>query len=171
VDRQAAGAPRIGVVRSLWAEASAAMQNAVESAAAAGERAGAQVADATLPPIVEEAWRIHPTIQDYEAWRALAFEYDHHRDAIPAVTRELLDAAAAITADDYDAARRTTRLARRALADLMRDHDVLLTPSAPGAAPRGLGSTGAATFNRLWTLMGPPPANVPRRVEPHGVRL
>src|SRR5262249_49971963 len=113
VDRQAAGAPRIGVVRSLWAEASAAMQNAVESAAAAAERAGAQVVAATLPPIVEEAWRIHPTIQDYEAWRALAFEYDHHRDAIPAVTRELLDAAAAITADAYHAPRPTTRRAPR----------------------------------------------------------
>src|SRR5262249_21017705 len=156
VDRQAAGAPRIGVVRFLWAEASAAMQNAVESAAAAGERAGAQVADATLPPIVEEAWRIHPTIQDYEAWRALAFEYDPHRDAIPPATRARLGGAAAIAADDYAAARRPARLARRALADLMRDHDVLLTPPAPGAAPRGLGPPGSPTFNRLWTLMGTP---------------
>jgi Asp-tRNA(Asn)/Glu-tRNA(Gln) amidotransferase A subunit family amidase len=147
------------------------MQNAVESAAAAAGRAGAHITDVTLPPIVEEAWRIHPTIQDYEAWRALAFEYDHHRDAIPAVTRELLDAAAAITADDYDAARRTTRLARRALADLMRDHDVLLTPSAPGAAPRGLGSTGSATFNRLWTLMGTPTVNVPGLVDRDGLPL
>jgi len=171
VDRHAAGAPRIGVVRFLWAEASAAMQNAVESAAAAAGRAGAHITDVALPPIVEEAWRIHPTIQDYEAWRALAFEYDHHRDAIPAVTRELLDAATAITADDYDAARRTTRLARRALADLMRDHDVLLTPSAPGAAPRGLGSTGAATFNRLWTLMGTPTVNVPGLVDRDGLPL
>ena len=30
----------------------------------------------------------------------------------------------------------------------------MLTPSAPGAAPHGLGSTGEPTFNRLWTLLG-----------------
>ena len=147
------------------------MQAAVEAAAKAAAHAGARVSDAALPPIVEEAWRIHPTIQDYEAFRALAFEYDNHRQRLPAVTRALLDAGAAITADDYDAAGRTTRLARRALADLMHDYDVLLTASAPGAAPRGLGSTGSAMFNRLWTLMGTPAINVPGLVDPEGLPL
>ena len=46
-------------------------------------------------------------------------------------------AAAAITADAYDDARRTASRARQALADLMADIDVILTPSAPGAAPHG----------------------------------
>ena len=43
----------------------------------------------------------------------------------------------------------------------MADGDVMLTPSAPGAAPDGLGSTGEPTFNRLWTLLGTPCVNVP----------
>ena len=38
----------------------------------------------------------------------------------------------------------------------MREYDVILTPSAPGAAPHGLGSTGNPVFNRLWTLLGTP---------------
>jgi Asp-tRNA(Asn)/Glu-tRNA(Gln) amidotransferase A subunit family amidase len=46
-------------------------------------------------------------------------------------------------------------------ADLMADTDAMLTPSAPGAAPHGLGSTGDPMFNRLWTLLGPPCINVP----------
>jgi Asp-tRNA(Asn)/Glu-tRNA(Gln) amidotransferase A subunit family amidase len=46
------------------------------------------------------------------------------------------------------------------LADTMTDHDVILTPSAPGAAPHGLGATGNPMFNRLWTLMGAPCVNV-----------
>ena len=41
------------------------------------------------------------------------------------------------------------------------DVDVLLTLSAPGAAPKGLGSTGDPRYNRLWTLMGVPCVNVP----------
>jgi Asp-tRNA(Asn)/Glu-tRNA(Gln) amidotransferase A subunit family amidase len=43
----------------------------------------------------------------------------------------------------------------------MADFDVILTPSAPGAAPQGLGATGNPMFNRLWTLMGAPCVNVP----------
>ena len=43
----------------------------------------------------------------------------------------------------------------------MADVDVILSPSAPGAPPKGLTSTGNSTFNRLWTLMGTPCVNVP----------
>src|SRR5262245_15624777 len=172
IDRHAAAAPRIGLMRMhLWGEASAAMQGAVETAAQAAAAAGAHVEDMGLPPILEDAWRAHPTIQDYEAYRALAFEYDHHRGRIAAVTLDLLDAARSITAEAYDAARRTTRLARQALADLMDDCDVLLTPSAPGAAPLTLKSTGSAAFNRLWTLMGTPAVNVPALHDADGLPL
>jgi Asp-tRNA(Asn)/Glu-tRNA(Gln) amidotransferase A subunit family amidase len=118
------------------------------------------VSDLTLPPICDDAWKAHPPVQDYEAFRALAFEYDRHRDAIGPLLGRLLDDAASITPAAYDDGRRTARRARRALADLMVDFDAILTPSAPGAAPQGLGSTGTAIFNRLWTLMGSPCVNV-----------
>jgi Asp-tRNA(Asn)/Glu-tRNA(Gln) amidotransferase A subunit family amidase len=85
--------------------------------------------------------------------------------------RDLLDGAAAITPDAYDAARRTTRFARRALADLMADRDALLTPAAPGAAPHGLASTGSPVFNHLWTLMGTPAVNVPGLTNADGLPL
>ena len=42
----------------------------------------------------------------------------------------------------------------------MTDYDVILTPSAPGAAPNGFATTGDPMFNRLWTLMGAPCVNV-----------
>ncbi|MGA2127123.1 MAG: amidase family protein, partial [Xanthobacteraceae bacterium] len=85
--------------------------------------------------------------------------------------RELLDAAAAVTPEAYDAARRIARRTRQALADVMADVDVLLTPSAPGAAPAGLGSTGSPAFNRLWTLMGTPCVNVPGLSDDGGLPL
>ena len=47
----------------------------------------------------------------------------------------------------------------------------MLTPSAPGAAPRGLGSTGEPTFNRLWTLLGTPCINVPGLLDGAGLPL
>ena len=171
VDQDTPAAPRIGLARThVWDQASAAMQGAVERAAKAAAAAGARVSEPAWPPLLRDAFMAHPTIQDYEAYRTLAFEYDRHRDALSPILRAMLDKAAAITADDYDAARRTVKRARQALADLMADIDVLLTPSAPSAAP-GPETTGPAIFNRLWTLMGTPCVNVPGLKDPSGLPL
>ena len=162
VDRTEPAAPRIAFVRTyLWPQASAAMQNALETAARIAQAAGAQVTELTLPPLLEDAYKAQFIIQDYETFRSLAFEYDHHRDMIGKQLRQQLDRAAAISADDYDAARRTASRARQLLADAMAEYDVIMTPSAPGAAPATLSSTGDPMFNRLWTLMGAPCVNVP----------
>jgi Asp-tRNA(Asn)/Glu-tRNA(Gln) amidotransferase A subunit family amidase len=175
VDRAAPPTPRMALVRShLWPKASAAMSNALETAARIAEAAGAKVTDVTLPPLLEDAWSAQFVIQDYETFLSTAFEYDRHRNMIGKQLREQLDRAATITADEYDAARRIASRARRVLADTMADHDVILTPSAPGAAPHGLGSTGDPAFNRLWTLMGAPCVNVPGLHEnglPLGVQI
>jgi Asp-tRNA(Asn)/Glu-tRNA(Gln) amidotransferase A subunit family amidase len=175
VDRAAPAAPRIALARTqLWPQAAPAMQNAVETAGRIAAAAGASVTELTLPPLLEDAYRAQFVIQDYETVRALAFEYERHRDAIDKRLRVQLDAAAKISADDYDAARRTGSRARQALADAMADYDVILTPSAPGAAPHGLDTTGNPMFNRLWTLMGAPCVNVPGLSEdglPLGVQI
>ena len=162
VDRTTPAAPRIALVRThLWPQASAAMQNAVETAARIAQAAGARVIEVMLPPLLQNAYEAQFVIQDYETFRGLAFEYDRHRELIGTPLRDQLDRGAAISADDYDAARRTASRARRSLADTMAEHDVILTPSAPGAAPASLSSTGDPMFNRLWTLMGAPCVTVP----------
>jgi Asp-tRNA(Asn)/Glu-tRNA(Gln) amidotransferase A subunit family amidase len=162
VDRATPAAPRIALARShLWPQASAAMQHAVEQAAKCAEAAGAKVVDVILPPILEQAYEAQFIIQDYETFRSRASEYDRHRDQLGKELRESLDAAASITADAYDAARRTASRGRQVFADTMAEHDVILTPSAPGVAPHSLASTGNPMFNRLWTLMGTPCVNVP----------
>ncbi|MGA8497237.1 MAG: amidase [Xanthobacteraceae bacterium] len=175
VDRATPALPRIALVRThLWLQASPAMQQALESAARSAAAAGATVVDLTLPPILEEAYAAQFVIQDYETFRSRTYEYDRHRDRLGKELRESLDAAAAITADTYDAARRTSSRARQVFADTMADYDVILTPSAPGAAPHGLGSTGNPMFNRLWTLMGTPCVNVPGLSEdglPLGIQI
>ncbi len=171
VDRATPAPPRIGLARTqVWDEASTAMQKAVEAAAKAAENAGARVTEFAWPALLTDAFRAHGTIQDYESFRTLAFEYDRHRDRLSPILRDMLDKAASVTADDYDAARRTAKHARETLADAMADVDVLLTASAPGAAP-GPDSTGPATFNRLWTLMGTPCVNVPGLKSPAGLPL
>ena len=83
-----------------------------------------------------------------------------YRDRIDSLLRTQLERASAISADEYDAARRLASRGRQLLANAMADYDVILTPSAQGAAPHGFATTGDPMFNRLWTLMGAPCVNV-----------
>ena len=138
-------------------------------AAAAVERAGASVRALTLPDILAEAWRIQPTIQEFEAHQAFAWEYRENYDAMPPLLRGRLDESLDITPAAYDAARAVAVQARMALAETFKEVDVLLTFSAPGAAPKGLASTGDPRFNRLWTLMGTPCVNIPAIIAEGGL--
>lgn len=162
VDRDPVKPPHIAIMRThVWPQASADMQAAVEFAARAAAQAGAKVTELELPAIFEDAFHAHGAIQNYEAARSLAFEYDHYRDRLPPLLGQQLDNANVMTTEDYDNARRVAKHTRSAFADIAKTVDALLTPSAPGAAPKGYSSTGAAIFNRLWTLVGAPCVNVP----------
>jgi Asp-tRNA(Asn)/Glu-tRNA(Gln) amidotransferase A subunit family amidase len=162
--------PRIGLVMQDFAGApEPASGEALRIAAAAAERAGATIRTLAMPEIVAEAWRIHPIIQEFEAHQALAWEYRTHHDEIPPLMREKLDENIGIKPAAYDEARAIANRARRALAKSFDDVDVLLTFSAPGAAPKGLASTGDARFNQLWTLMGVPCVNIPAFVADGGL--
>jgi Asp-tRNA(Asn)/Glu-tRNA(Gln) amidotransferase A subunit family amidase len=172
IDGEEPPAPTIAIVRThFWDEASVDMQAAVENAARKAEAAGACIKDIELPETFVQAWGLHGTVQDFEAYRALAYEFDRHRECLGPALREQLEKAAAITPDTYDEGRRITRRARQAFAGLMAGADIILTPSAPGAAPHGLGSTGSPIFNRLWTLLGAPCVNVPGLADPAGLPL
>jgi Asp-tRNA(Asn)/Glu-tRNA(Gln) amidotransferase A subunit family amidase len=161
--------PRIGVVTQDFAGLpDAASEKALRTATLAAERAGASVRALALPEISAEAWRIQPVVQEFEAHRALAWEYRTHHDALAPLLRQKLDDTVGILPADYDAARRVANRGRKAL-KIFDDFDVLLTFSAPGAAPKGLDSTGDPGFNRLWTLMGVPCVNVPADVTEDGL--
>jgi Asp-tRNA(Asn)/Glu-tRNA(Gln) amidotransferase A subunit family amidase len=162
--------PRIGVVTQDFAGApEAAGAEALRIATMAAERAGASVRALALPEVVVEAWRVGLILQQFEAHQALAWEYLTHHDALPPLLRAKLDETVGILPAAYDEACRITSRGREALADLFAEVDVLLTFSAPGAAPKGLASTGDARFNRLWTLMGVPCVNVPAYVAEGGL--
>jgi Asp-tRNA(Asn)/Glu-tRNA(Gln) amidotransferase A subunit family amidase len=162
--------PRIGVVTQDFAGAPEATGGeALRIATLAAERAGASVRALSLPDIIAEAWRIHPTLQECEAHQALAWEYRTQHATMPPLLRALLDKSAGTPPSAYDAARSIANRARKALRAIFEDVDVLLTLSAPGAAPKGLASTGEARFNRLWTLMGVPCVNIPAYVAEGGL--
>lgn len=155
-------APRIGVVTQDFAGgADAESVEALQMAADAAERAGARVRALPMAGVFADAWRIHTTIQQFEAHQALAWEYRERYAEMPPLLRSRLDESRDIPPAEYDAAQALAAQARVALGPVFEEIDVLLTYSAPGAPPRGLDSTGDPRLNRLWTLLGTPCVNVP----------
>jgi Asp-tRNA(Asn)/Glu-tRNA(Gln) amidotransferase A subunit family amidase len=69
----------------------------------------------------------------------------------------------------YDAAQTLARNCRRTLADVFVECDILLAPSAPGAAPASLEMTGDPVFNRMWTLLRTPCVTLPVAVASNGL--
>src|ERR1700754_2464827 len=126
--------PRIGVVTQEFAgQPEAAGAEALQAAARAAAKAGASVRELKMPDIVAEAWRIHPTLQQYEAHQAFAWEYREHYDAMAPLLRGRMDDSRNIPTSDYDAAQRIAVKARAAITEIMKEVDVLLALSAPGA--------------------------------------
>jgi Asp-tRNA(Asn)/Glu-tRNA(Gln) amidotransferase A subunit family amidase len=117
----------------------------------------------------------HNTIQSYEAYQSLGFEYDHHRVDLSPMLAGFLDRAARIDTANYIKACVLAEQAKVRLAELFDGITGLLTPSAPDEAPDGQASTGDPAFNRNWTLLGCPCVNVPglrgTRGAPIGVQV
>ena len=161
---------RIGIHRQDYAgapePASAAALERFQDLAAA---AGAILVPHDGPVALAEAYHAHGPLQDYEATQALAWEYAHHRDALPPKLRAYLDAARAVTPTQYDEARRRSRRGRDAARAFFAEVDAVVTFAAPGEAPATRDSTGDSRFNRLWTLLGVPCATVTIARGPRGL--
>ena len=174
VDR-ASNAPRIGFCRTpAWDHADTDTQALLERTAAQLAGAGAVVQDVALIPadILDD----HRRIFEFEAARNYAYEYEVHGDKLSAALRDgLLTPGRALPLSAYIEAIETAEGFRRNLDDLFQEFDVLLAPSAVGEAPEGLGSTGDARFNAIWTLAWTPcitlPAGTGRKGLPLGIQL
>lgn len=166
------GQPRIGFCRTpRWSVADSAVQAALERAARSLAKAGAQLRDFELPPGSADLFDRHKVIMGYETARALGWEYWNHREQLSATLLARLDEGWKVPRADYDAMREQARRLRRQLAEMLREVDFLLTPSAPSEAPASLASTGDPVFNRAWTLLGVPCVTLPHGKGPHGLPL
>jgi amidase len=174
VDR-ASAAPRVGFCRTpAWERADPDTQELLERTASRLAAAGATVRDVAITPA--DILDHHRRIFEFEAARNYAYEYEVHGDKLSAALRDgLLTPGRALPLSAYIEAIETAEAFRQRLDDLFGEFDVLLAPSAVGEAPEGLGSSGDARFNAIWTLAWVPcvtlPAGTGRRGLPLGLQL
>jgi Asp-tRNA(Asn)/Glu-tRNA(Gln) amidotransferase A subunit family amidase len=162
--------PRLGVCRSPnWHHMSSEGAAAFDSAARRLVGKGASLVDVELA--FDELDAAASTILVYEMARGLAHEVAHHRARISPMLLERIDAGATMPFKKYLQALQYASDCRRKLVDRVGDVDAILTPSATGEAPRGLGSTGNTAMNRLWTLLHGPCVTVPAGDGPDGLPL
>ena len=162
--------PRIGFYRTLqWPRAEASTAAALEDAASRLAKAGARVSEVTMPEKFNELVGARSKVGDFESSRALAWERRHFEEKI--AVREKLRRADAVTLDEYIAAQKVLGECRRLLEITFGDFDVLLVPSAPGEAPKGLATTGDSVFNQIWTALHSPAVTVPVFTGPAGLPM
>ena len=170
IERPQAGPPRVGLCRTHeWARAGAETMAVFEAAARGLKDAGASVRDIMLPAQFAGLVDAQLTVMVREAAQSLAHEWHSHRDGLSPKLIAMIKAGLAVSPKRYDAARALARQSRAELAGVFADIDVLLAPSAPGEAPRGIRATGDPLFNRMWTLLRTPCIHLPMGVGPRGL--
>ena len=100
--------------------------------------------------------------------------YRYGRDGADKLGPETLAALAegnAIAARDYLTALDWRQVLTAGLSEIFGRCDAILCPAATGPAPEGLGSTGDAIFNGLWTYCGTPAVTVPLLTSANGLPM
>ena len=166
-------APRIGLCRTpAWEAADSATQTVIERSAERLAAFGARVSEVAFGPAFASILDHHRRIFNFEAARNYAFEYEEHRDKVSPVLRDtVLTPGRALPLSAYVEAVETAEAFRRYLDDIFAEVDLLLTPSAAGEAPEGLGTTGDPRFNSIWTLAWTPSLTLPCGSGPKGLPL
>ncbi|WP_338050886.1 MULTISPECIES: amidase [Ramlibacter] len=154
-----------------WEPLSASARQALETARRRLEAAGATVREIPLPTWLGTVFQAHDAVQGWEAARALADEFELHREQLSPILRDYLTRARSVGDAAYAQAQADAAAGRARLEELFEGIDVLLCPSAPDEAPPGFGSTGASTWNRAWTLLHVPCATVPGATGVHGLPM
>jgi len=135
-----------------------------------------RVEEVPLFQFAAAAWDWHKTIMEAEMAVNLEAEWEKGRKKLSEKLRSLIERGREIRAVDYQRALRMIGPLNEAFDELfMQRYDAILTPAAPGTAPRGLKSTGDPSFCSLWTLCGLPAISLPlmkgRNGLPLGVQL
>lgn len=164
--------PGVGLCRTPhWNEATPETQALLARVAKALVRAGARVEERELPPAFSELIEAHNVVANTESAAALGWEYATAPEKLSDSLRERVEFGRTRDEPTRLAALAAFATCQNRFAAHTEGLDILLTPSAPGEAPAGLGWTGDPMFNYLWTDLHVPCVTVPAGTGPNGLPL
>jgi Asp-tRNA(Asn)/Glu-tRNA(Gln) amidotransferase A subunit family amidase len=131
-----------------------------------------RVEEVELFPSAIEAWKLHQTIMSAEMALNLEREYQAAGEQLSKKLRDQIEQGRQVTAFDYQRALARIHPIHEGFLDLFQQrYDAILTPAAPGPAPKGLDATGDPSFCTLWTLCGMPAISLPLLQSSNGLPL
>jgi amidase len=159
------------VGRQLLDRAEPALRRHLESVVERLAAAGARVSELTLPVSFGEIHAAGQVILEVEAATYHQPAFAKHAADYGAGIREAVASGLKRLATEYVAASRARLAVRDDVLPLLEAHDALLSPTAPGPAPAGLGWTGDASLCAPWSSTGVPSLTLPTGLDPAGLPL
>jgi Asp-tRNA(Asn)/Glu-tRNA(Gln) amidotransferase A subunit family amidase len=161
--------PRFAFVRSpAWKHAESVTGDAFAELV---EALGEQASEVELGVSFDRAIDLHRTVMEVEMAHNLHRDYEQGRDQLSPVLQQIIERGREQRAVDYLRAIAAIDPMNDALAAVFDEFDAILTPAAPGEAPRGLESTGNPVFCTIWTYLGTPAITLPLLRSPAGLPL
>jgi len=169
--------PRFAICRPPWLDnAEPPARAAIDAAERKLKAAGAEVRELVLPDSYRGLVEAHEKMQEFEAARSYAWEYENHRIALDAKVTAIIEAGLALPFDKYLEYTRLAQRARNEFPALLGNSDCIVTAAAPGEAPKGwralgdrFATMGDTTQSRAWTLLHLPVVSIPCHRGPNGL--
>ena len=108
-----------------------------------------------------EAARCHEIIMNGSISRSLANYYENNKSKLHPFTIARFEAGKSVSTNSYIDAIEKAKKMKQTLSEIFLKFDAIITPAAPGQAPRDLMNTGNAIFNGYWTMLGVPAISLP----------
>lgn len=132
---------------------------------------GEQCDRVDLPEPFARGHEMHRAIMLAGFSKNLGGYYNRGKDRLSPQMRQAIEEGRSVLAHDYLAAVDWIEVLNGGLEAIFERYDAIVTPAAPGEAPRGLETTGNPAFCTLWTLCGTPAVTLPLLQGPNGMPM
>lgn len=151
--------PLLAFVKSpVWDQAEAVTGEAFQELV---EALGEACDTVELPEIFAKGYDWQRRIQLADMAKSYGPLLDKAPDQLSDALKKGIEEGRTILATDYNLAREFQTILAGGLDEIFGRYDAILTPSAPGPAPKGFETTGNPIFCALWTYLGVPAVTLP----------
>ena len=164
--------PRLGLVRQhFFDQTNEEIQRHTEEIVERLRQAGAGVEEITLPSSFVKLHEINRIIMSVESAAYHQEMFAKRKEQYRPKIRETIERGLTIPATEYANMLQARLQQRVEVESMLRQVDALLTPGAPGTAPKDLTISGDAVIQRPWTTIGLPSASLPTGLGQNGLPL
>jgi Asp-tRNA(Asn)/Glu-tRNA(Gln) amidotransferase A subunit family amidase len=113
------------------------------------------------PSYFKEIPKYHQIIHEVDMANNFQIYYDKDKSKLSKEMNDAISRGLKYSAKDYSDAIDFMKQSYESYKEVFEDYYGILTPSSNGVADKGLGSTGSADFQKIWTYLGLPAISLP----------